>query len=105
MSSTLPIVEQLKSVAEVLGAFASVALAVIGFIWSRRDEREKVVQRTREMIRVACNEIRIDFALSFFVDREADGGKGVARSLSDGDYQQILYVFRKRHRGWRHWRN
>ena len=78
-SSNVSTLDQLKSVAEVVGAFASVAIAIIGFVWSQRDERDKAIERTRDTIRAACEETHVAFAFAFFVDREIGDGRGSLR--------------------------
>lgn len=82
--------EQLAVAFEVIQGVSTVVIAVVSFVWSRHSRRTQRVEAMRTLLRDACSEVLLEFALDFFGNRRFVDSADTVHELSEGDFQQIL---------------
>jgi len=90
VSSSNDTLEQLAVAFEVVQGVSTVVIAVVSFVWSRHARRAQRIEAMRDLLRDACREVLLEFALDLFIGRRFVDQSGVAHELSEGDFAQIL---------------
>ena len=81
--------EAVQTASQVLIAFATVALSVIGRIYATVQQTIEERNAARAAVQEACRQVDARFPALFF-RRTYDNGTGNTRAISDGDYERIM---------------